>query len=176
MICPKCKNTYDDKINICPECGTELIEESEFTKELDDKIEEKNEKIDENNKEINEKRTRSKAEIYKEQRKIMKEDEENYKKFIENEDSEAFGKLVERLVEHYKDKELEENYGWFRKYGENQRKIEENNKLINEKLKQLRANEEYIKSAEARIQDYKEGRRRVEQRINELKRLNEVKK
>ena len=37
MICPKCNKTYDDKINICPECGTELIEESEFTKELDDK-------------------------------------------------------------------------------------------------------------------------------------------
>ena len=29
----------------------------------------------------------------------MKEDEENYKKFIENEDSEAFSKLVKRLVE-----------------------------------------------------------------------------
>lgn len=92
MICPKCNKTYDDKIDICPECGTELIEESEFASELD-------EKINENNKITNEKMTRSKAEIFKEQRKIMKEDEENYKKFIENGDSEAFSKLVKRLVE-----------------------------------------------------------------------------
>ncbi len=175
MICPKCNKTYDDKLNNCPECGTELIAESGFTIELD--------VIDENNKITNEKSIRSKVEIFKEQRKIMKEDEENYKKFIENNDSEAFGKLVKRLVEHYDNKESEENYGWFRNYEENQRKIEENNKkidennkLINEKLMELRANEEYIKSAKARIEDYKEERKRVEQRIKELERLNEVEK
>ena len=30
MICPKCDKTYDDKINICPECGTKLIGKNEY--------------------------------------------------------------------------------------------------------------------------------------------------
>lgn len=51
---------------------------------------------------------RSKLETLKEQWLIMKEDEENYKKFMENDDSEAFDKLVEHLIEHYKNKESEE--------------------------------------------------------------------
>lgn len=52
---------------------------------------------------------RSKLETLKEQWLIMKEDEENYRKFMENNDSEAFDKLVERLIEHYKNKESATN-------------------------------------------------------------------
>lgn len=51
---------------------------------------------------------KSKLETLKEQWLIMKEDEENYRKFMENDDSEAFDKLVEHLIEHYKNKESEE--------------------------------------------------------------------
>ena len=176
MICPKCNKTYDDKINICPECGSELIEETEFTRELNDKKEDNITKIVENNKITNEKiDTISKVENFKEQWLIMKEDEENYKKFMENEDSEAFDKIVKRLVEHYKNKESAETAGWFITYEENQRKIEENtekiddnNKLINEKLREIRDNDEYIKSAEARIKDYKEERKRIVRRLMEI--------
>lgn len=42
---------------------------------------------------------KSKAEIFQEQWKIMKEDKNNYKRFIENDDSEAFDKLVNRLID-----------------------------------------------------------------------------
>lgn len=44
-------------------------------------------------------RKKSRAEILHEQWLIMKEDEENYKKFIEDNDSEAFYELVKRLIE-----------------------------------------------------------------------------
>lgn len=59
---------------------------------------------------------KSKLEIRKEQWLIMKEDEENYRKFMENDDSEAFDKLVDRLIEHYKNKESVEKIRGDRMY------------------------------------------------------------
>lgn len=175
MICPNCNKTYDDKINICPECEIELIEEFELTSKLDDKIEDDSKKIDENNRVINEKSTRPRAAILHEQWLVMREDEENYKKFFEDHDSEAFDKLVDRLIEHYKNKESEENDEWFITYEKNQAKIEENSKkidenkrIINEKLEELKINAKEIKKIESRIDDYEEERKKIEQRIKEI--------
>ena len=38
------------------------------------------------------------VEVMKQQWQIMVEDEENYKKFMDNDDLDAFDKLVERLI------------------------------------------------------------------------------
>ena len=43
--------------------------------------------------------SKPKVAILHEQWLIMKEDKENYKKFFEDRDSEAFDKLVDRLIE-----------------------------------------------------------------------------